>query len=164
MQIGDEKVIFYNAHHTREMQAFTIAHELGHYFLKHVQDDQPEIICLHRDLQRIDDSKDERLQHEVEANYFASCLLLPLHLLTPVFEGFLQRNNRIKKIYVDTQYCNFTDYMKCVNNIRMYFLVSGTAIRFRLINLGLMEFNIQFSPDEDRGISIANYLKRYTVD
>lgn len=44
--IDDEPAIFYNAKHTEAMQAFTIAHELGHYFLRHLDDMEAEIIAL----------------------------------------------------------------------------------------------------------------------
>lgn len=58
MYIDDEPVIFYNSKHTAAMRAFTIAHELGHYFLKHLETEEAEIICLDRDFQRMDDSDD----------------------------------------------------------------------------------------------------------
>lgn len=90
MYIDDEPVIFYNAKHTKAMQAFTIAHELGHYFLKHLETEEAEIICLDRDFQRMDDSDDAKKEREVEANYFASCLLMPLNLIHPVFANFMQ--------------------------------------------------------------------------
>lgn len=163
MYVNTEPVIFYNVKHTEEIQAFTIAHELGHYFLKHLDDSQPETICLNRDFQRTDDSDDERQQHEVEANYFAACLLLPMNLLLPVFSEFLKRNNRTRPLYVDLQQCNFRDYKLCITNIQLSFLASQTAIRIRLIQLGWMEFNIKTVPAADRGISIAEYLKKHRV-
>ncbi len=164
MQIDGENVIFYNAQHTKEMQAFTIAHELGHYFLHHLDDSEPEIICLNRDFHRMDDSNDARLQREVEANYFAGCLLMPIDQLHPVFSQFMDRIGRGRVLYVDTQQCNFLDYKRCIYAIQMYFLASGSAIRFRLIKLGWMQFNIHFEPDEDRGISIAAYLRKNNID
>ena len=158
--INGEPVIFYNAKHTKEMQAFTIAHELGHFFLKHLENEEAEIICIDRDFQRMDDSDDEKLEREVEANYFAACLLMPLDQITPVFQDFLRSNNRQHVLYVDTQQCNFLDYKQCIRRMQLYFLASETAIRFRLINLGWMVFNIKFKETEDRGISIAEYLKK----
>lgn len=158
LYIDDEPAIFYNAKHTEAMQAFTIAHELGHYFLRYLDDMEAEIICIDRDFNRLgnDDSKFEK---EVEANYFAACLLMPLNVLSPIFWSFMSRNNRNRVLYVDTQQCNYLDYKQCIRTLQLYFLVSESAIRYRLINLKWMQFNIHFEPTEDRGISIAEYLQ-----
>ena len=160
MYINDTPVIYYNAKHTERMQAFTLAHELGHYFLSHLDDTEPEIVCLDRDFERLDDSTNEIDKKEVEANFFAACLLLPLHLLKPVFEEFMDWNGRTGVLYVDKQQCNFLDYKSCINIIKFYFFASESAIRYRLINLGWMDFRIEFSQTEDRGISIARYLRK----
>lgn len=159
IQKDEQYIIFYNAKHTKEMQAFTIAHELGHYFLHHLDDEEPEIICLDRDFQRIEVERNAR---EVEANFFASCLLLPLDLVVPLFEKVLKYTKRESygKLYVDKQQQNFHDYSICMQLFRNRFTASDTAIRLRLINLGKMVFNIQFEPSQDRGISIAQYLER----
>ena len=161
MYIDDEPVIFYNSKHTKAMQAFTIAHELGHYFLKHLETEEAEIICLDRDFQRMDDSDDAKKEREVEANYFASCLLMPLDLIHPVFARFMQGQRLSGVLYVDKQQCNFLAYKQCVRIFQMFFTASETAIRFRLISLGWMRFNIQFEEKEDRGVSIARYLARF---
>ena len=161
MFIDEEPVIFYNAKHTRAMQAFTIAHELGHYFLKHLETEEAEIICLDRDFQRMDDSDDAKKEREVEANYFASCLLMPLNLIHPVFANFMQSQQLFDVLYVDKQQCNYVAYKKCIRIFQLYFTASESAIRFRLVSLGWMRFNIQFPETEDRGISIAEYLKKY---
>lgn len=161
MYIEEEPVIFFNSKHTPAMQAFTIAHELGHYFLKHLENEEAEIICLNRDFQRMDDSSDAKKEREVEANYFAACLLLPLNLIYPVFETFMQSQRLTGILYVDKQQCNFIAYKRCIWAFQMHFTASETAIRFRLVSLGWMRFNIQFQETEDRGISIADYLRKY---
>lgn len=161
MYIDKEPVIFYNSKHTKAMQAFTIAHELGHYFLKHLETEEAEIICLDRDFQRMDDSDDTKKEREVEANYFASCLLMPLDLIHPVFTRFMQGQRLSGVLYVDKQQCNFMAYKQCIRVFQLYFTASETAIRFRLVSLGWMRFNIQFKEAEDRGISIAEYLKKH---
>ncbi len=161
MYIDDEPVIFYNSKHTAAMRAFTVAHELGHYFLKHLETEEAEIICLDRDFQRMDDSDDAKKEREVEANYFASCLLMPLNLIQPVFANFMQSQQLFDALYVDKQQCNYVVYKKCIRIFQLYFTASETAIRFRLVSLGWMRFNIQFTETEDRGISIAEYLKKH---
>lgn len=163
LYIDDEPAIFYNAKHTEPMQAFTIAHELGHYFLRHLDGAETEIICIDRDFNRLD-SNDNSSEKEVEANYFASCLLMPLNLLSSVFWPFMERINRRGALYVDTQQCNFLDYKQCIRTLQLYFLASESAIRYRLINIGWMNFNIHFEPTVDRGISIAEYLKHLSND
>lgn len=157
--IDNEPAIFYNAKHTEAMQAFTIAHELGHYFLHHLDDMEAEIICIDRDFNRLGNEYD-KFEKEVEANYFAACLLMPLNLLTPIFCEFMKRNNRTRVLYVDTQQCNYLDYKQCIRTLQLYFLASESAIRYRLVNLQWMQFNIHFEPTEDRGISIAEYLSQ----
>lgn len=161
MYIGDDPVIFYNSKHTPTMRAFTIAHELGHYFLKHLENEEAEIICLDRDFQRMEDSDDAKKEREVEANYFASCLLMPFNLIYPVFLKFMQRQQLSGVLYVDKQQCNYLAYKQCIWVFQLHFTASETAIRFRLVSLGWMNFNIQFKETEDRGISIAEYLKKY---
>ncbi len=157
LYINNEPVIFYNENHDIKMVNFTIAHELGHYFLKHLENQQAEIICMNRDLQKSDDRKDP---HEVEANFFAACLLMPLNLLMPAFAAFMEWNERYNGVlYVDKQPCNFRDYKCCIHRMQIHFWASETAIRYRLINLGWMNFNMQFNEKEDRGICLARYLE-----
>lgn len=158
MYIDGDPVIFYNADHNHRMINFTIAHELGHYFLKHLENEKSEIVCINRDLQKSDDSRDKR---EVEANFFASCLLMPFNLVQPVFKDFMEWNRRYNGVlYVDKQPSNFADYKACIMRMQVHFYVSQTVIRYRLIGLGWMDFNIKFKEDEDRGISLAKYLER----
>ena len=151
-------VIFYNSMHKDTVKNFTIAHELGHYFLQHLDNENSEIICLERDFQKIEHKKDEK---EVEANYFAACLLMPLNLLLPVFEDFLSIVDRRGVLYVDNQRCNFLDYKKCVAHIQIKFYVTETAIRYRLINLGKIKFNMKFTNNLDYGINLEKYLTGY---
>lgn len=156
MRIDGKHVIFYNDKHTPEMQAFTIAHELGHYFLRHLTDGEKEKICLNRDLQRIEAKYKPQ---EVEANFFAACLLMPFDQLYSVYRSVLAAIKRSDgPIYVDTQPCNIRDYKICISMMQKHFLASATAIRFRMMNLGFMTFNIPFKQTEDRGISLARYL------
>lgn len=84
---------------------------------------------------------------------------MPFNLLFPVFWSFMERINRRGVLYVDTQQCNFLDYKQCIRTLQLYFLASESAIRYRLVNIGWMRFNIHFEPTVDRGISIAEYLQ-----
>ncbi|TXN74641.1 ImmA/IrrE family metallo-endopeptidase [Methylobacterium sp. WL8] len=62
---------------------FTIAHELGHFLMAHHIPDQPDrFSCKTSDMLRITAKADDpRQRREVEANRFASLLLMPPHLL-----------------------------------------------------------------------------------
>ena len=69
-----EKKIFINRNDTPQRQRFTIAHELGHYFLhsEFIQTDEYQQKELRREI--ANDPK------ELEANTFASHLLMPSNL------------------------------------------------------------------------------------
>lgn len=92
---------------------------------------------------------------------------LKLHRIRPVFTAFMQRQRLFDVLYVDKQQCNFLAYKKCIRIFQMYFTASETAIRFRLVSLGWMRFNIQFEETGDRGFSTAACLtpieSRYSI-
>jgi Zn-dependent peptidase ImmA (M78 family) len=69
---------------------FTIAHELGHFLMAHHVPDQPgRFLCKSSDLLRIKAKEgDQRQRREVEANRFASLLLMPPHLLRGAMAAF----------------------------------------------------------------------------
>lgn len=160
----DEVTIIYNANHSKEMQAFTFAHELGHYYLQHFDDSKEENICLSRDLGRLDDD-DENKQKEVEANFFAACLLLPLVWVKHFFNRFMDSINLSGRLYVDTQECNLEAYKQCIDYFKMYFFATETAIRYRLIGLGLMVFNLEYIPQKSKRLySISELVEKLMVD
>lgn len=60
--------IYYNPQKGYHRNRWTLAHELGHYFLNHQKKSDTEI-------------KDNYLMYEAEADFFARCLLVPFSLL-----------------------------------------------------------------------------------
>ncbi|WP_286158966.1 ImmA/IrrE family metallo-endopeptidase [Methylobacterium sp. Leaf456] len=62
---------------------FTIAHELGHFLMAHHVPDQPgRFLCKSSDLLRLTaKASDPRQRREVEANRFATLMLMPPHRL-----------------------------------------------------------------------------------
>lgn len=85
IQYDDEKktnpVIFINSIHPINRQRFTLAHELGHFFLHNGGKLRID------NLNYADDNKNVR--EEVEANYFAASLLMPKGaFLQKVKEGY----------------------------------------------------------------------------
>ncbi|GJD38712.1 ImmA/IrrE family metallo-endopeptidase [Methylobacterium bullatum] len=69
---------------------FTIAHELGHFLMAHHVPDQPgRFLCKSSDLLRLTAKEgDERQLREVEANRFATLVLMPPHLLREAVAAF----------------------------------------------------------------------------
>lgn len=69
---------------------FTIAHELGHFLMAHHVPDQPgRFMCKSSDLLRVKAKEgDQRQRSEVEANRFASLMLMPPHLLREAMAAF----------------------------------------------------------------------------
>lgn len=68
---GSAGIIYVNASHSDNRKRFSIAHELGHYFLSHC--DGIHIDKIHRD----DNSSSGMFPNEIEANNFAAELLMP---------------------------------------------------------------------------------------
>ncbi len=89
-------------------KAFTVAHELGHYFLH--EGKVTEVFLREQILNLTEESRES----EQEANWFAASLLMPEKL--------------IKKYY---------SISKDVDVLSTLFGVSPTAVYFRLKNLGL---------------------------
>ena len=102
---------------------FTIAHELGHYFLEHqrgglfVDSHKKHFAVMYRDAQS---STGEILQ-EQEANAFAAALLMPRSLLEA----------KTRKFNFD-----LTDESD-LKNLARQFQVSSQAMAIRIANLGL---------------------------
>lgn len=118
---------------------FTIAHELGHYFLCHeLKNGQ----CFDADIFEDDTAVDTI---EREANYFASCLLMPESKIKPAFLSMLQRSHKAKiKNFLHVQN-NFTWGIWCGfrDSLMNRYGVSETALRYRLTDLGLARFSFR---------------------
>ncbi|MCJ1887499.1 ImmA/IrrE family metallo-endopeptidase [Pseudomonas sp. LA21] len=117
---------------------FTLAHELGHYFLDHGRFMRRECIRLddidHSQSIAIPKSEVERL--EWQANTFASCLLMPREEFLVVL-GALLKQNGIKdrghgRLYLDGQRENLINFRLITTAMSRYFEVSVTAIRLRM--------------------------------
>ncbi|MEJ5102380.1 ImmA/IrrE family metallo-endopeptidase [Chryseobacterium sp. MYb328] len=118
------KIIGYNKNHSEKRKRFTIAHELGHFKL-HFQGNQKFFIDNGAKFFRNEKSSSGELRQEREANSFAASLLMPIFLLEKELEK-LKENESIDSI---------------TNMLSSIFLVSEEAIRYRLINLGLLDPN-----------------------
>ena len=111
---ADSVVIGVNSQHPAPKQRFTIAHELAHYFL-HAQ--SPTVFIDDADeLPGVDES------HEIEANAFASALLMP--------ETAVAADLRNQPV-------DLLDY-STVEALAGRYQVSPHALTIRLIELGLL--------------------------
>lgn len=112
---------------------FTIAHELGHYFLNHQLE-------LH-----VDSFVDEDCSHknpiEYEANYFASCLLMPSVKLTKAIKSiFMGIYKREPSLPVWINHANYKTWAIACNELTKRYGVSETALRCRLSMLNVVRF------------------------
>lgn len=69
-------------------QEYTLAHEIGHWILNHFADDTKQLeLQLNSQPDRFLHSEDDSgayRSHEFQAEFFASCLLMPKRLLQPI--------------------------------------------------------------------------------
>lgn len=105
-----DKMIYIADDEPANRKAFTVAHELGHYFL---HDKKSEDIFYRAQIIQL---PDEERKDEQEANWFAATLLMP--------------EPQLKRFFVMT---------KDIAELATIFGVSSTAVYFRLKNLGLLE-------------------------
>lgn len=125
-------------------QRFTLAHELGHYFLEHSQYMREEY-CEASDFENgagHNVSSDNIRRMEWQANYFASCFLLPKGSFVADFLKLAYQHDIKDRgfglLYVDNQLCNQANYYNITNALRARYKVSRTAIKLRLEAFGLL--------------------------
>lgn len=112
---GDECVVGVNRKHVGPRQRFTLAHEFGHFHLhsgKQSHSDLDFMIKYRDDLSREAIDVDE-----IEANFFAACLLMP--------KRFLQQHDAHKCLDNDGK----------VAELAALFDVSRHAMSLRLVNV-----------------------------
>ena len=121
---------------------FTIAHELGHYFLAH-QLTQNSFYCLNDEIVEEGVWKNPI---EQEANYFASCLLMPEQKIKGAFLSMLSNSRKAKiKDYLHvTNDWTFGIWCGIKDDLMKRYGVSEAALRYRLQQLGLAKF--EFTP------------------
>ena len=113
-------VIGYNVNHSQVRQRFTIAHEIGHYVL-HAIPNQQKLFVDKSMFKRDDGSSTGDDFDEVQANQFAAALLMPESLIRA----------QIAKTDLDL------DDEDDVSSLARQFNVSAAAMTFRLKKLKL---------------------------
>jgi len=121
---GDSSVIAVQETNHPNRQRFTIAHEIGHFFLRHQFDPGEHV---HVDRGHLITPRNSRSStgadpKEIEANQFAACLLMPSSLLSRRINEFKAESLR--------------DYH--VSKLAEEFEVSEQAMTIRLSTLGYL--------------------------
>ena len=139
----DQKTILIHDHKNKSRERFTIAHEIGHFYLKHDRYLRSESI-IESDLFNNNHNNNAYFNYErleFQANAFAAHLLLPEnHFIKKTCEyrsvlDIRDRGNGF--IYVDDQPCNIRDYLSLLSRLSSYFNVSQEAIevKFKKMNI-----------------------------
>jgi len=123
---------------------FTLAHELGHFFLKHDKFLRKEFYSepdYNNNYGEYVSVKDIR-RMEWQANQFASYFLLPEKQFLKEFKKLIYQENILNKghgvLFIDEQKCNLNSYYKITNTLRDKFRVSRKVVEYRLKNLNLL--------------------------
>lgn len=117
---------------------FTIAHELGHYFLLH-QLKQNAFYCSKNEIVEEGCWKDPI---EQEANHFASCLLMPEEKVRNAFLAMLatSRKAKVKDYLCVKNDWSFSVWCGIRDELTKRYGVSEAAMRYRLQQLKLAKF------------------------
>lgn len=108
--------IYVNKTDSMNRKRFTIAHELGHYFLKHLEN-KGEYVDMHREALYTNDP------NELDANEFAACLLMQSDIVINKFK--VLKNVGFSQDYI-------------IYKLSEIFIVSQAAMKNRLRNLRLI--------------------------
>lgn len=144
VQFDPDKIFIKKGQENYHRKRFTIAHELGHYFLNHEKYLEGEFYSQKDEeenyLNSINSLDIKRL--EWQANYFASCLLLPREQFLKEFFKLYEKENLVDKsfgiLYVDNQSCNLDTFYRLTNQLRSMFQVSRQVIEIRLKEENIM--------------------------
>jgi Zn-dependent peptidase ImmA (M78 family) len=120
---GDKKTIGVDTSHVPIRKRFTIAHELGHFFLGHGKKDG--IMLDTFTLYRNNISKEGTQKQEIEANAFAAALLMPKTEVSKMLEKYYAQYGE-------------TNVAKIIEVMASYFDVSQISMAIRLNRLGLI--------------------------
>lgn len=120
---------------------FTIAHELGHYFLSHSLT-QGRVYCLDNQIVEEGVFNDPI---EQEANHFATCFLMPEEKIKSAFLSMLfhSRKAKIKDFLLVKNDYTFGIWKGIKEDLMKRYGVSEAALRFRLQQLNLAKFEFE---------------------
>lgn len=117
---------------------FTIAHELGHYALEHHLH-SGSLFCSSDGIME-EGSATQVIERE--ANYFATCLLMPEEKIRKAFLSMLFNSRRVRrKDFLLVQKNTFGVWCGIRDDLTKRYGVSEEALRNRLRSLGLARFD-----------------------
>jgi Zn-dependent peptidase ImmA (M78 family) len=123
---------------------FTLAHEIGHLLLGHGKYLKAEWRdeADNESIEGIRDDGTALKRMEFQANYLASCLLMPRDRFVKAFHEQLQirgvQNKGFGPLFVDMQECNLNNYYGVTAQLMSQFGVSRAAVTIRLAGLDLI--------------------------
>lgn len=139
----DLRTIKINLHGNRQRERFTLAHEIGHFYLRHDEYLRSESIIENDLIARSENNilfNYERLEYQ--ANVFAACLLMPSDAFILKVEDLRHSLGISDKghgfIFVDDQPCNYLPYNQLISCLQIDFDVSVQAIEINLKSMGCL--------------------------
>jgi Zn-dependent peptidase ImmA (M78 family) len=123
---------------------FTLAHEISHLLLGHGKYLKAEWRddADNESIEGIHDDGTALKRMEIQANYLASCLLMPRERFRRAFYEQLQirgiQNKGFGPLFVDTQECNLNNYYGVTARLMTQFGASRAAVTIRLAGMGLI--------------------------
>lgn len=136
--------LYYDSSTEESQKRFSLAHELGHYFLnhgKHIYKEELSKVEIDIFTYKVDDFNDTA-RLEFQANYFAACLLMPNSHVNALLNYLLNlyniKNRGFAHLYLDKQACNTNAYFTILNVMMEYFGVSRAALTNKLEELDLL--------------------------
>lgn len=142
--------VILNANKTEDRQRFSLAHEFGHITLH----DKHRITKAHQDhlmRQHLSRENNKKNKREIEANFFAGCLLMPANAVTSLWKKVfnqielkpivihLTKEEIIQNHPHENTKKNYALYTSIKNAMVQVFKTSHTASRIRLQNLNLLQ-------------------------
>ena len=132
---GQKHIIINSKIDNEGRKNFTKAHELGHYFLGHQLKGHTDTI--------INEECSSKDPVEFEADYFATCLLMPEEKLASAVKAILKRINKGSypiPFFISNR--NYRTWAIINSDLTKRYGVSETALRYRLRSLGLVIYNL----------------------
>lgn len=123
---------------------FSLAHEISHLLLGHGKYLKAEWRddADNESIEGIHDDGTALKRMEIQANYLASCLLMPRKRFKKAFYEQLEirgiQNKGFGPLFVDTQECNLSNYYGVTAQLMAQFGASRAAVAIRLAGMGLI--------------------------
>ena len=120
-------------------ERFSMSHEIGHDVLHSLREKALTNDGIPKEL-----SSDEKEVMEQQANYFASCLLLPREMTRLMYEIYWKKefhSDNVKPLHVNKEeYYKNRVFQRIIGPASRHFNVSMEALMYRLHDIGLVVF------------------------